>query len=59
MHHYQRERASITGLGLWSGKCIVTELLVGVVTARLVLPLFVFNVGKVYPHGHPLRSILG
>jgi hypothetical protein len=39
VHHYQRERASITGLGLQSGEVIETERLVVVVTARLVLPL--------------------
>ena len=41
VHHYQRGRASITGLGLWSGKIIETERLVGVVTARLVILSFV------------------
>jgi len=40
VHHYQRGRASITGLGLWSGKIIETEQLVVVVTARLVLSSF-------------------
>jgi hypothetical protein len=37
---HQRGRASITGLGLWSGKLIETERLVVVVTARLVLLVF-------------------
>jgi hypothetical protein len=37
VHHYQRGRASITGLGLKFGKIIETERLVGIVTARLVL----------------------
>jgi hypothetical protein len=40
VHHYQRERASITGLRLWSGNGIETERLVVVVTARLVLRSF-------------------
>jgi hypothetical protein len=39
VHHYQRGRASITGLGLWSGKIIGNQRLVVVVTARLVLLL--------------------
>jgi hypothetical protein len=37
VHHYQRGRASIMGLGLWSGKNIKTERLVVVVTARIVI----------------------
>jgi hypothetical protein len=44
VHHYQRGRAAITGLGLWSGKCIETERLVVVVTARLVV-LLVYDSG--------------
>jgi hypothetical protein len=36
VHHYQRGRVSIAGLGLWSMEIIETERLVGVVTARLV-----------------------
>ena len=36
VHHYQRGRTSITGLGLGSGKTMETERLVVVVTARLV-----------------------
>ncbi len=43
VHHYQRGRASITGLGLWSGKIIETERLVVVVTARLVVLLLFFT----------------
>jgi hypothetical protein len=39
VHHYQRGRASITGLGLWLGESIETERLVVVVTARLVRSL--------------------
>jgi hypothetical protein len=35
-HPYQRGRASITGLGVYSGEVIETELLVGVAVARLV-----------------------
>lgn len=37
---YQRRRASITGLSLWSGKIIETERLVVVVMTRLVGLLF-------------------
>jgi hypothetical protein len=36
MHHYQRRRTAIIGLSLNSGIIIVTERLVGVVTAMLV-----------------------
>jgi hypothetical protein len=41
-HPYQRGRALITGLGLWSGKIIETGRLVGVALARLVM-LFGFS----------------
>jgi hypothetical protein len=50
VHHYQRGRASITGLGLWSGKIIETERLVVVVTARLVLLVFVPELEPVALH---------
>jgi hypothetical protein len=43
VHHYQRGRASITGLGLWLGETIETERLVVVVTARLVVLLIIFG----------------
>ena len=36
MHHYQRRRTSITGLGFELRKVIEIGRLVGVVTARLV-----------------------
>ena len=39
MHYYQRGRASITGLGLWSGEIIENERLVVVATTRLVRSL--------------------
>ena len=39
VHHYQRGRTSITGLGFWLRKIISTERLVVVVTTRLVVPL--------------------
>ena len=38
VHHYQRGRAPITGLKLWSSEVIETERLEVVVTARRVLP---------------------
>jgi hypothetical protein len=40
MHHYQRRRTSIAGLGLWLQKIIETERLVVVAMTRLVRVLF-------------------
>jgi len=40
VHHYQRGRTSITGLGLLPGRINETERLVVVVTGRLVLSFF-------------------
>ena len=36
-----------------------TGRLIGVAVSRLVLHLLIFDLGKVYPHVNPLRSILG
>lgn len=58
MHPYQRRRASITELGLLSGKIIETERLVGVAVARLVLRSFVRE-GRVPPHRRILRNPCG
>jgi len=46
-HLYQRGRASITGLGLWSGKIIETGRLVEVALARLVCA----------QHGHVVNGV--
>ena len=61
VHHYQRGRASITGLGLWSRKIIETERLVVVVTARLVRSSFSGDcddpkLPSLLHHGHPNRK---
>jgi hypothetical protein len=41
VHHYQQQRSSLTGLGFWLQNSISTKRLVVVVTARLVVPLFI------------------
>ena len=54
-HPYQRGRASMTGLGLWSGKIIETGRLVGVALTRLVFRSFVRE-ERVRPHRRTLRN---
>ncbi len=44
-HPYRRVRASVTGLGLWSGKIIETERLRGVALPRLLV-LLLFSLGR-------------
>jgi hypothetical protein len=54
MHHYQRGRASITGIGLKLRRIIETGRLVGVVMTRLVSPLHSL-VGCPHPLAEPDR----
>jgi hypothetical protein len=55
VHHYQRGRASITGLRLWSGKIIETERLV--VVARCGLLCF-FIIGRLSQDSDPVKMLL-